>query len=192
MKSPTATFLSVTQTIDGYTVLAFLPFLVVAPTLGLVLSRRFSRAWSLVTLTIAAIGAIIAVTIGGRMLKLTSWGRGDLVLSWLFDRASWAHVLEVDRTWVLNAVLFMPAGCLLTLTTRRPWITLASLSIFSLVIEVVQRATRLGVADVSDLMANIVGAAAGMAIAVAMLRNAPTTATQADNDARDDTSDASA
>jgi len=60
----------------------------VAPTLGLVLSRRFARPWSLVALTIAAIGAIVAVTIGGRMLKLTSWGRGDLVLSWIFDSAS--------------------------------------------------------------------------------------------------------
>ena len=105
--------------VDGYTVLAFLPFRVVAPTLGLVLSRRFARPWSLVALTIAAIGAIVAVTIGGRMLKLTSWGRGDLVLSWIFDSASWAYILEFDRTWVLNAVLFMPARCLLTLTTRK-------------------------------------------------------------------------
>lgn len=163
-----------TQTIDGYTLLAFLPFLVVAPTLGLVLSRKYGRPWLLITLTIASIGAIVAVTVGGRMLKLTSWGRGDFVLSWLFDGASWAHVLEPDRTWVLNAVLFIPAGCLLTLTARRPWITVASLSAFSLVIEVVQRWTRLGVADVSDLVANIVGAAAGTAIALAMLRNART------------------
>ena len=94
------------------------------------------------------------------------------MLSWLFDSASWAHVLESDRTWVLNAVLFVPAGCLLTLTTGRAWITVMSLSAFSLVIEVVQRWTRLGVADVSDLVANIVGTAAGTAIAVAMLRNA--------------------
>ncbi len=163
-----------TQTIDGYTLLAFLPFLVVAPTLGLVLARKSARPWLLLTLTIASIGAIIAVTLGGRMLKLTSWGRGDFVLSWLFDSASWAHVLEPDRTWVLNAVLFVPAGCLLTLTTRRPWITVVSLSAFSLLIEVVQRWTRLGVADVSDLVANIVGAVAGTAIGFVMVRHART------------------
>lgn len=162
----------VTQTIDGYTLLAFLPFLVVAPMLGLVLSRKCGRPWLLITLTIASIGAIIAVTVGGRMLKLTSWGRGDFVLSWLFDSASWAHVLEPDRTSVLNAALFIPAGFLLTLTTRRPWITVTSLSAFSLVIEVVQRWTRLGVADVSDLVANIVGATTGTAIALAVLPNA--------------------
>ena len=164
----------VTQTIDGYSLLAFLPFLVVAPTLGLVLSRKCGRPWLLITLTIASIGAIIAVTVGGRMLKLTSWGRGDFVLSWLFDSESWAHALEPDRTWVLNAALFIPAGFLLTLTARRPWITVASLSAFSLVIEVVQRWTRLGVADVSDLVANIVGATAGTAIALAVLRKART------------------
>ncbi|MEY4373006.1 MAG: VanZ like family [Actinomycetota bacterium] len=166
----------VTQTIDGYSLLAFLPFLVVAPTLGLVLSRKCGHPWLLVTLTIASIGAIIAVTVGGRMLKLTSWGRGDFVLSWLFDRASWAHALEPDRTWVRNAALFIPAGFLLTLTARRPWITVASLSAFSLVIEVVQRWTRLGVADVSDLVANIVGATAGTAIALSALRKARTSA----------------
>ena len=99
-----------TQTIDGYTLLAFLPFLVVAPTLGLVLARKSARPWMLLTVTIASIGAIIAVTLGGRMLKLTSWGRGDFVLSWLFDSASWAHVLEPDRTWVLNAVLSRPGA----------------------------------------------------------------------------------
>ena len=178
-----------TQTIDGYTLIAFLPFLVVAPILGLVLARKSTRPWSLLTLTITSIGAIIAVTIGGRMLKLTSWGRGDLVLSWLYDGASWAHVLEPDRTWVLNAVLFVPAGCLLTLTTRRPWITVVLLSVFSFMIEVVQRWTRLGVADVSDLVANVVGAAAGTAIGVVMVRHArthtahaqPTPADQTDN-----------
>ncbi|MBI4934591.1 MAG: VanZ family protein [Actinobacteria bacterium] len=161
-----------TQTIDGYTLIAFLPFLVVAPILGLVLARKSARPWLLVALTIASIGAIVAVTIGGRMLKLTSWGRGDFVISWLFDGASWAHVLYLDRTWALNAVLFAPAGCLLTLTTRRPWINVVVLSIFSVGIEVVQRWTRLGVADVSDLVANIVGAAAGITIGVVMVHHA--------------------
>lgn len=175
------------QTIDGYTLLAFLPFLVVAPTLGLVLSRKVARTWLLLSLAIASMGAIFAITIGGRMLKLTSWGRGDFVLSWLFDSASWAHVLESDRTWVLNAVLFVPAECLLTLTTGRAWITVMSLSAFSLVIEMVQRWTRLGVADVSDLVANIVGTAAGTAIAVAMLRNARSDAVPEEITATDQT-----
>jgi hypothetical protein len=171
----------VTQTVDGYTLLAFLPFLVVAPTLGWVMARKFARPWLLVTLAIASVGAILAVTIGGRMLKLTSWGRGDFVLGWLFDGASWSHVLEPDRTWVLNAVLFIPAGLFLTSTTRKPWITIASLTAFSLVIEVVQRWTRLGVADVSDLFANVVGAAAGAAIAAGLLRNGrPVTARASD------------
>lgn len=161
-----------TQTIDGYVLLAFLPFLAVAPALGVMLSRKYGRPWLLTTLTIASIGAIIAVTIGGRMLELTSWGRGDFVLSWLYDGGSWADVFEPDRTWGLNAVLFIPAGCLLTLTSRRPWLTIGSLSAFSFVIEIVQRWTRLGVADVSDLVANIVGTAAGTAIALAAMRNA--------------------
>ncbi len=163
-----------TQTIDRYAILAFLPFVVLAPGLGFVLSRRFARPWLLVSLAIASIGAVLAVTVGGRMLKLSSWGVGDFVLGWLVDGASWSHVLEPDRTWILNAALFLPAGCFVTLTTRRPWQTLVSLCAFSFVIEMVQRATRLGVADVSDLVANIVGAGAGTLIAAAILRNART------------------
>ena len=156
-----------TQTIDGYSLLAFLPFVLIAPALGLLLSRKVERPWWLLTFTIASIGAILAVTIGGRMLKLTNWGRSDVVLSWLFDGASWRHVLEPDRTWALNALLFVPAGYLLTATVRRAWITVVSMTILSLLIEVAQRATRLGVADVSDLVANIIGAVAGSAIAIA-------------------------
>ncbi len=154
-----------TQTLDGYSLLAFLPFLVVSPLLGWLLARRFPRQWLLLAATIASVGAILAVALLGRMLKLTSWGRGDLVFSWLYDGTSWRHVLEPDRTWLLNAVLFVPAGCLIALTTRRPLITIAALASFSLVLELVQRWTRLGVADVSDLVANIVGASAGAAIA---------------------------
>ena len=68
-------------------------------------------------------------------------------------------------------MLFIPAGCLLTVTVSRTWITIFSLSVFSLLIEVVQRATRLGVADVSDLLANIAGTAAGAVLAVVVLHN---------------------
>lgn len=161
-----------TQSVDGYTIVAFLPFLVAASIVGALSARRSAHPWMLCTLTITSIGAIIAITIGGRMLKLTSWGRGDVVLSWLVDGASWAHVLEPDRTSVLNAVLFVPAGCLLTLTTRRSVGSVAWLSLLSFLIEVVQRWTRLGVADVSDLVDNIAGAAAGAAISVLMLRHA--------------------
>ena len=36
----------VTQTIDGFTLIAFLPFLAAAPILGLVLARKSTRPWS--------------------------------------------------------------------------------------------------------------------------------------------------
>ena len=142
-----------TQTVDGYSVVAFLPFVVLAPALALPLSRRFGHSWWLLVFSIASVGAIVSVTVTGRMLKLTSWGRGDIVFSWLYDANSWSQALSLDRTWILNALLFAPAGCFCTLAFRRPWITLVSLSVFAFVIEMVQRSTRLGVADVSDLVA---------------------------------------
>lgn len=159
-----------TQTIDRYTLLAFLPFVLVAPLLGIALSRNVARRRLLIVMTVAALGGIVAVTLGGRMLKLTDWGHGVLTLDWLSDAASWKHAFDVDRTWLLNAVLFAPAGCLLTLTTRRPQLTVLLLGVGSMLIEIVQRWTSLGVADVGDLLANLVGASAGTVIAVLVLR----------------------
>lgn len=67
---------------------------------------------------------------------------------------------------LLNILLFLPAGLLWTVVTRRPWSVLGSLGALSLGIELVQAVTGLGANDVADLVANVAGAAAGVGVVV--------------------------
>jgi len=63
---------------------------------------------------------------------------------------------------VLNVGLFVPAGFLWTLVTRRPTATMLGLCATSVVIELVQAVTGLGANDAADLVANAAGAAVGV------------------------------
>ncbi len=63
--------------------------------------------------------------------------------------------------FILNVILFMPAGSLWTWLTRRPLRVGVALAATSLGIESFQAVTGAGAADAGDLVANSLGAAAG-------------------------------
>lgn len=67
---------------------------------------------------------------------------------------------------LLNILLFVPAGLLLTVATRRPWPVLGALGGLSVAIELIQAVTGLGAYDVADIVANFAGAAIGVGTAV--------------------------
>jgi hypothetical protein len=62
---------------------------------------------------------------------------------------------------LLNIALFVPAGFLWTVLTRRPWRVMLALGALSVVIEVTQALTGLGANDVADIVANAGGAVVG-------------------------------
>lgn len=64
--------------------------------------------------------------------------------------------------FVLNVVLFVPAGVAWTLLTRRPLLVLAALSTGSLMIECIQAMTGAGANDLADVVANSIGAVLGV------------------------------
>jgi hypothetical protein len=68
--------------------------------------------------------------------------------------------------FVLNVVLFVPAGATWTLISRRPVLSWLALSGFSLLIESTQAVTGAGANDVADLAANSLGAAIGAVMVV--------------------------
>jgi hypothetical protein len=93
-----------------------------------------------------------------------------------FDLAGLAHwsthgleLLSRDplgsSQFILNIVLFVPAGVMWTWIVKRPLLVLLALMCTSLVIELVQAVTAVGVPDVADLVANTLGAAIGVGIA---------------------------
>lgn len=75
----------------------------------------------------------------------------------------------LGNTQVLaNIALFVPAGAVWTVITRRPWRVLAALCALSVGIEVLQGVTGLGANDGADIVANVAGALAGVAAGVAL------------------------
>jgi hypothetical protein len=67
--------------------------------------------------------------------------------------------------FVLNIVLFVPAGVAWTWILKRPLVVLLALGGVSLVIESIQAVTDAGAPDAADLVANSIGAGIGVAVA---------------------------
>ena len=70
--------------------------------------------------------------------------------------------------FILNIVLFVPAGLIWTWVIKRPVAVLLALCAGSLLIELVQGVTGAGAPDVADLAANSAGAAIGVGVGVAI------------------------
>ena len=69
--------------------------------------------------------------------------------------------------FMLNVILFVPAGLVWTWLLRRPLAVLVALGSTSVAIETIQAVTHAGSPDVADLVANSIGAMIGVAVAVA-------------------------
>ena len=117
-------------------------------------------------LTIATLWSLALVT--GFTLRL-----GDANLSaeyiWFLDPVLWADSVVVGANWILNAVLFIPAGFTLAMFLRSPIRAALTLSLASFMIETVQQITSVGIPDPSDFVANTSGAAIGSLVAVVLL-----------------------
>ena len=87
------------------------------------------------------------------------------VVAWVesgWDRLGHGDLLGSSQFW-LNVALFVPAGFALVWLTRRPARTLLCLAGFSMLVESVQAVLGLGAADITDVVANVIGAALGVA-----------------------------
>ncbi|MFM2411927.1 MAG: VanZ like family [Actinomycetota bacterium] len=117
-------------------------------------------------LTIATLWSLALVT--GFTLRL-----GDANVTaeyiWFLDPVLWADSVVVGANWILNAVLFVPAGFSLAMFLRSPIRAALTLSLASFMIETVQQITSVGIPDPSDFVANTSGAMIGSLIAVVLL-----------------------
>ena len=123
-----------TQSLDQYVLIAMLPLAAAALSIAFVWSRRSSRSFGVAALTSISIALIPAFTLVARMLALTQWGDGELSASWLTDTALWRESLHIDRPWLLNVVLFIPAGFALTKVVRHAWTSVGALAALAVVI----------------------------------------------------------
>jgi glycopeptide antibiotics resistance protein len=152
-----------------------IPALVVLVVSSAVLARwlrrsgRTDQAFGALFASLASICLIVAVTLLRSGLpqhlavgRLTHWSTTG------FER------LRSDpfgsSQFILNILLFVPAGVAWAWMTRRPALVAAALAGLSLFIESVQAITGLGAPDVADLLANGFGALVGVDAAMLVAR----------------------
>ena len=135
-------------------------------------SGRTDQAFGALFASLASVSLIVAVTLlRSGLPQQISPGR---VADW-----STAGVEELrsdpfgSSQFILNVVLFVPAGIAWTWVTRRPAVVAAALVGVSVLIESVQAITGLGAPDVADLLANSVGALVGVCAAALLARVSP-------------------
>ena len=135
-------------------------------------SGRTDQAFGALFASLASISIIVAVTLGrSGWPQQVSLGR---VADW---STTSLERLRSDpfgsSQFILNVVLFVPAGVAWTWMTRRPAVVAAALVGVSVLIESVQAITGLGAPDVADLLANSVGALVGVCAAALLARVRP-------------------
>ena len=159
---------------DTHALPALLVLLVAAAVLTWWLRRsgRTDQAFGALVASLASVSLIVAVT-----LLRSGWPQ-QISLGRVTD---WSTTgLERLRSnpfgssqFILNVVLFVPAGVVWTWMTRRPAVVAAALVGVSVLIESVQAITGLGAPDVADLLANSIGALVGVCAAALLARVRP-------------------
>jgi len=160
----------VSQFVDAGVLLVLVPLLAAALLLGPLLARWWGTTALIATAALGSLGGILAFTLGVRAI---TEDRREFVgsdFSWLTDSSVWRSAVDLDPSWLLNMLLFVPAGVFLTVALRRPVAVLVGLASMSFAIEAIQSLTRLGTADVRDLVANTIGAAVGVVLASVIVR----------------------
>lgn len=117
-------------------------------------------------LTVATLWSLALVT--GFTLRLGD-ANGTAEYIWFLDPILWADSVVVGANWILNAVLFVPAGFTLAMFLRSPIRAALTLTLASFMIETVQQITSVGIPDPSDFVANSAGAVIGALIGVVLL-----------------------
>jgi hypothetical protein len=133
---------------------------VVSGLLARPLSRRLQRSYVGTSAALVATAVILAATV----LPRSSLGYGWYplnALDWVTS-GSWRGAVDPrSAQWLLNVVLFAPAGAAWALIARRTWIPIFGLVAFSALIESFQHGFTARSGDPADLLANALGAALG-------------------------------
>ncbi|GAA1953936.1 VanZ family protein [Microbacterium deminutum] len=126
---------------------------------------------------------LVGYTIMAAVLLLAPGGPGDIIaaiMEWLHDGLGLSFIHQGWIEFAGNILLFVPLGFLLTLLFRRVWVGLVVLSALSVSTELVQMLMPARMASLRDILANLLGAGVGAAIAsvTVIRRSSPPTATR--------------
>jgi glycopeptide antibiotics resistance protein len=131
-------------------------------------SATRARWWG-IALCLLLLTGILAATLGSTPIDRCWFTALQSMVAMV---RSWPGFGWFDYTWLerlANVALFLPLGGVLTLLAGRWWLALATSAVLSALIELVQRAMLPErTASLGDIVANTVGATAGVA-AVSLL-----------------------
>ncbi len=136
-------------------------------------ARRLRSTRPAAYLTALAGLLIIAFTIFERLEGRPGFDPARAATWWTEIRQSPIEVASTEPAWRLNVALFVPAGIVWSVVTRRPLAVAVGLCGFSFGIETLQALTGLGAADVTDLIANSLGGVIGATATAAAIRFTP-------------------
>jgi glycopeptide antibiotics resistance protein len=127
-------------------------------------SRR-RRAWALAGLLIycGIVGLIVLLPVSYSSIVngIGDWMRYDL--GWTFFGSGWIE-------FAANILMFVPLGLLLTLLFAHPWYGVVLALALSAAVELVQIVIPSRQASLRDVLANVIGAAIGAALAWLIVR----------------------
>ncbi|SIN90932.1 VanZ family protein [Agromyces cerinus] len=115
-----------------------------------------------VYLLLAAVVLMSPLSYGAITQAIATWANEELGL---------AGVRDGMVEFAANIAFFVPFGLLLSLSTRRFWIGLTAALVLSASVELVQLILPSRVASLRDVLANVLGAAIGCLIALAILHS---------------------
>ncbi len=150
-------------------VVAILASIVFAP----YLARRLRIVRPVAYLAALAVTLIVAITIFERLEGVPGFDLTQALTWWTDSRQPLIEVARTEAAWWLNVALFVPAGLVWAVATKRPLKVAASLAAFSFAIETLQGLAGLGAADLTDLVANTLGGALGASVIGFALHFAP-------------------
>jgi VanZ like protein len=154
--------------LDGRLIVAVVVAVVVAALIAPRLARRLRLEPAACYVGVLSIAPIVAITLlvrsggvsGGTVARSLTW--------WTESRQSIIDVARTEPGWLLNVILFVPAGLVWTVVIRRARRVLIALVVLSFLIETLQALFALGASDVTDLIANALGATIGVASGAAI------------------------
>jgi len=135
--------------------------------------RSRLRIWVVAGLAVYAL-AVVAVLV----LPVSYSGIVDAIGEWLHSSVG---VTGFGTGWIefaANVLMFAPLGVLLTLLFGRPWVGVLLALALSVMAELVQIVIPSRQPSLRDILANLMGAAIGAAVAMLLRRRSPKTLDQ--------------
>lgn len=146
--------------------------------------KRGGPAWRLF-LALAGTVLIVVMTIANRGIVVSDEGLAYDLTWWSRNWDTLPGLIGGDIGWWLNVALFIPAAVGWTLLTGRPAIVSSVLVAFVLAIETLHATVLSGAGDPTDVVANMLGVALGVGLALAASNGTPAALTDESRSARE-------